>query len=90
MVFRMTSSTVVFVVLGILVTGTLIRVAMGPTVWDRLIGVGLVASKVTMGAVIVALVSGESYVLDVALIFAVIGFLAQVLIARYIERKGDI
>lgn len=86
----MTTSAIAFIVLAVLVTGTLIRVAWGPTVWDRLIGVGLIASKVTMGGVIVALVSGESYILDVALIFAVIGFLAQVLIARYIERRGDI
>jgi multicomponent Na+:H+ antiporter subunit F len=86
----MTTSTIAFIVLAVLVTGTLIRVALGPTVWDRLIGVGLIASKVTMGGVIVALVSGESYILDVALIFAVIGFLAQVLISRYIERRGDI
>ncbi len=86
----MHSAGFVFVLLAVLVTGTLVRIAMGPTVWDRLIGVGLIASKVTMGGVLIALISGESYVLDVALIFAVIGFLAQVLIARFIERKGDV
>ena len=86
----MLSAGFVFVVLAGLVTGTLVRIVIGPTVWDRLIGVGRIASKVTMGGILIALISGESYVLDVALIFAVIGFLAQVLIARYIERKGDV
>ncbi len=77
-------------VLVVLILGTIVRIAIGPTTWDRLIGIGLIASKVTIAAVIMALYFEESYILDVALIIAIIGFLAKVLIARYIERSGNV
>ncbi len=81
---------IAMLVLVALTVGTVVRVFIGPTVWDRLIGVGLVASKVTIVAVLMSLYFEESYILDIALILAVIGFLAKILIARYLERQGDL
>ncbi len=81
---------IALLLIALLTVGTVIRVFIGPTVWDRLIGIGLIASKVTIAAVLMSLYFEESYILDIALILAIIGFLAKVLIARYIERSGDI
>ena len=86
----MTVVEIALLVIVLLTVGTVIRVFIGPTVWDRLIGIGLVGSKVTIAVVLMSLYFEESYILDIALILAVIGFLAKVLIARYIERGGDI
>ena len=76
--------------LTVLTAGTLVRVLIGPTVWDRLLGIGLTATKITLAAVVLALYFEEGYFVDVALILAIIGFLAKLLIARYIERSGDL
>ncbi len=77
-------------VVGVLILGSFVRVMMGPTVWDRLLGVGLMATKVAMATVLVGLILSESFIFDLALAFAILGFLLKVLIARYVERQGDV
>lgn len=76
------------ILIGLSTIGSLVRVVIGPTIWDRLLGVGLSASKVTLGVLIVALQIGESYIFDLALLFSVLGFLVTVLLARFVERRG--
>lgn len=68
--------------------GSLVRVLTGPTIWDRLLGISLTASKVTLAVVLAAFVVGESYILDLALLFSLLGFLITVLLARFVERRG--
>ena len=70
--------------------GSLIRVIIGPTVWDRLLGIGLAASKVTLAVVVTAVSVPESYLLDLAMLFSILGFLVTVLLSRYIERRGRV
>ena len=74
--------------IGISTIGSLIRVVTGPTIWDRLLGIGLSASKITLGVIIVGLSMSESYIFDLALLFSVLGFLVTVLLARFVERRG--
>jgi multicomponent Na+:H+ antiporter subunit F len=79
--------------LGMLVlsaAGSLVRVVIGPTVWDRLLGIGLSASKITLAVVLTAVSIPEPYLLDLALMFSVLGFLVTVLVSRYIERRGQV
>lgn len=76
--------------LGISTFGSLIRVIIGPTIWDRLLGIGLGASKITLGVIILAVSIPENYLLDLALLFSVLGFLVTVLLARFVERRGVI
>ncbi len=68
--------------------GSLVRVLTGPTIWDRLLGISLTASKVTLAVVLASFVVGESYILDLALLFSLLGFLITVLLARFVERRG--
>ena len=70
--------------------GSLVRVIIGPTVWDRMLGLGLTASKVTLGVILTAFLFEESYILDLALLFSILGFLVTVLLARYVERRGSL
>lgn len=74
----------------VLICATVLRILIGPTVWDRLIGIGLIATKVTVAGVFAAVFFEAGYMLDMALIFAVLGFLATVIIARFIERRGTL
>lgn len=75
-------------ILGLSTFGSLIRVIIGPTIWDRLLGIGLGASKITLGVIILAISIPENYLLDLALLFSVLGFLVTVLLARFVERRG--
>ncbi|TVQ27856.1 MAG: pH regulation protein F [Spirochaetaceae bacterium] len=74
--------------IGVSTIGSLIRVVIGPTIWDRLLGIGLSASKITLGVIIIGLSISESYIFDLALLFSVLGFLVTVLLARFVERRG--
>lgn len=62
-----------------------IRVIKGPTIWDRLLGFNLISSKIVMSIVLYALLIDKSYVLDIALVYSVFGFMSVVLIARFIK-----
>lgn len=76
------------VLIGLSTVGSLVRVVIGPTIWDRLLGIGLGASKITLGVVMVSLSISESYILDLALLFAILGFLVTVLLSRFVEQRG--
>ncbi len=80
--------TAAIIVIGISTVGSLVRVVIGPTIWDRMLGVGLGASKITLGVIITSLSIDESYILDLALLFSILGFLVTVLLARFVERRG--
>ena len=70
--------------------GSLIRVIIGPTVWDRMLGLGLTTSKVTLAVILASFIHQEPYILDIAMLFSLLGFLVTVLLARFVERKGNI
>ena len=77
-------------VLAVLVALVTIRLILGPTVWDRLLALNMIFSKMTVAIVVLAILTGRSFYLDVALVYAVLGFVGMVLIARFIERRGDL
>ncbi|MFP4376716.1 MAG: monovalent cation/H+ antiporter complex subunit F [Spirochaetales bacterium] len=76
------------VVLAGLALGGLIRILFGPTVWDRLLGMSLISSKIIVAIVIVAVILERSFLMDIAIIYSLLGFISSVLIARFIEKKG--
>ncbi len=86
----MTFFQVVLSVLAVLVALVTIRLIFGPTVWDRMLALNMIFSKMTVAIVVLAILTGRSFYLDVALVYAVLGFVGMVLIARFIERRGDL
>ncbi len=82
--------SITLAVLGLLLVGSLIRVVIGPTVWDRLLGLNLVTAKLVMAIVTFAFLLDRTFLLDVAIVYTLLGFIASVLIARFIERKGQV
>lgn len=74
--------------LALSAVGSLIRVLIGPTIWDRLLGLGLTASKVTLAAILTSFLFDAPYILDLAMLFSLLGFLVVVLLARFVERRG--
>ena len=78
------------VILTLLSLGGLVRVLEGPTVWDRLMGFALFSSKVIIIVILLGFLIDKSYMIDVALVYGVLGFIGTIMIARFIERRGNI
>lgn len=69
---------------------TAVKVISGPSIWDRLLGFNLFSSKIIMIIILIALLSNQSYLLDIALVYALLGFVGIVFIAGFIQKKGKI
>lgn len=85
----MTFYHAVLFVLALLTIGGIIRVVIGPTIWDRLLGLNLISSKIIMAIIVFALMIQRTFLLDIAIVYALLGFIGSVLIARFIERKAN-
>ncbi|SDJ61359.1 monovalent cation/H+ antiporter complex subunit F [Alkalibacterium thalassium] len=82
-------SIVLAIIAGLSVFG-LVRVLDGPTIWDRMLGFALFSSKVIVAAVLIGIIINRTYMIDVAIIYGVLGFIGTIMIARFVERKGDV
>lgn len=80
----------IIIVLAIFSLAGLYRVLSGPTIWDRLLGSALFSSKVIIIAILIGMLIDRSFAVDVALLYALLGFIGTIMIARFVERRGDI
>lgn len=64
------------------------RIIIGPTIWDRLLGLNLVTTKLIMLIVLIASLRQETFLLDIALIYALLGFIGITFMSIYIQNKG--
>lgn len=74
--------TVVLLGLGVGLLLALIRSICGPRVADRIIGVNLIGTLGALCIVLLALLLGEGFIIDVALIYCLVSFLAVIVLAR--------
>lgn len=75
-------------ILGLAMLLALVRLLVGPSTPDRVVALDLLAA-IGIGAIAVASVaSGEGAFLDVAIVVGLVGFLATVAFARYLERQA--
>ncbi|MCR3905977.1 MAG: monovalent cation/H+ antiporter complex subunit F [Tenericutes bacterium] len=72
------------VVLVLMSFVALYRAFKGPTAADRIVAINIIATKVTTIIVLIALVTKQSSYVNVALIYAMIGFLATIGVAKYL------
>ncbi len=67
---------------------SLYRVLGGPTVWDRLSGLGLIGTKTIVLLVLLGFVmERETIYVDIALSYALISFIGSLALAKYFEAK---
>lgn len=79
------------ILMGILVLLSLlsaIRVILGPSLWDRLLGLNLVTSKLLMLIILIAFVKNQTFILDLALVYALLSFMGIIFFSIYVQRKG--
>lgn len=66
----------------------IVRLVKGPSLADRVVALDLMTALIVSFCGLFALKSGETAYLDVAIVLALIGFLATVALARFIERRS--
>ncbi len=76
-----------FVLIGIGVILSFIRVIIGPTSSDRVAALDTMNVMLTGLIVVLAYVFNRSIYLDIALVYALLSFLETIVISRYLEGR---
>ena len=74
-------------VLGLALLLTLVRLAKGPTIADRVVALDLLGTLGISVVAVAALATGNAVYLDVAIVLALLAFLGTVAFAAYRERS---
>ncbi|MCL2753654.1 MAG: monovalent cation/H+ antiporter complex subunit F [Defluviitaleaceae bacterium] len=78
--------TYVLLIKFFIVAMYLLRTVMGPSIWDRLLGMNLVASKTIMIIAIFASMNEITFLVDFAIIYALFGFIGTIFIALFLSK----
>jgi multicomponent Na+:H+ antiporter subunit F len=60
-----------------------IRVLKGPAIWDRVLGMNVVATKIIITIIIYASLNDTAFLLDFAIIYTLSGFIGTIYIALF-------
>jgi len=63
------------------------RIIEGPSIWNRLLGVNLIMTKIILMIVIYASMHDTGYFLDFAIIYAVCGFIGTIFLANFMSDR---
>ena len=74
----------VLIVLGIMLFLLLLRLCLGPTVADRLVAVNMMGTIVMVIIATLAIMMQEGYLVDICIIYAMISFLAVIVLSKVI------
>ena len=81
------------VILAVLFFSCLIRAVVGPRMADRIVAVNMMGTMVMVAIAILAVMVQEGYLVDICLIYAMISFLAVIILTKvymgvYLEWKN--
>lgn len=84
---------VFLIILAILFFACLIRAVIGPRMADRIVAVNMMGTMVIVAIAILAVMLQEGYLVDICLIYAMISFLAVIILTKvymgvYMEWKS--
>lgn len=74
--------TSVLAIFGVFMFICLFRAVIGPTTADRVISINMIGSIVIMLIILLSLMMNEGFLVDMAVIYALLSFLAVVILGR--------
>ena len=74
--------TITLSILGVLLFPCLLRAIRGPRIADRVVGINMIGTIIIMMIAILALMLQEGYLVDIAIIYAMLSFLAVVVLVK--------
>ena len=69
-----------------------VMVVRGPSIWDRLLGMNLISTKIIIIIIVFASVYETAYLLDFAIIYTLFGFIGVIFVALFLlgrTKKGE-
>jgi multicomponent Na+:H+ antiporter subunit F len=76
---------IVLIAILLCVIMAIVRVIIGPTIPDRVVGVDTINTIVIVGMVIFGAAYEEVIYIDVAIVYALLSFISTLFIAKYLE-----
>lgn len=76
---------IAMIVLIVLSGFVFVRVLIGPSITDRVISINVLGTKVSMMIILLSFITNQESYVSVALIFAMIAFVATIGISKYID-----
>ncbi|MFO8126889.1 monovalent cation/H+ antiporter complex subunit F [Yoonia sp.] len=80
---------ITFVMVMLSLAIAFIRLAKGPSLADRVVALDMMTVSIIAVCGVTAVATGVGALLDVALVLALVGFLATVALARFAERRDS-
>lgn len=82
----------ILIILAVLLVLCLVRAIIGPRIADRIVAVNMMGTMVIVMIAVLALMLGEGYLVDICIIYALISFLAVIVLTKvymgvYAEKK---
>ncbi len=77
---------IILYVLIPLILLSVIRVFMGPTIWDRLLSLNAISNKLVIAIVVLASAKYSRMFIDVAIIYALLSFIGIVFMADFMKK----
>jgi len=63
------------------------RIIEGPSIWNRLLGMNLISTKIILMIIAFASIHNTAYFLDFAIIYAVCGFIGTIFLANFMSDR---
>lgn len=82
-----TAIDISFILVMLGVVGGFIRLVKGPSLPDRIVALDMMTVLIVSFCGLYAILAEETAFVDVAIVVAIIGFLATVALARFVERS---
>ncbi|MDY0023995.1 MAG: monovalent cation/H+ antiporter complex subunit F [Candidatus Izemoplasmatales bacterium] len=64
----------------------LYRAVKGPSAEDRIVAINMISTKVTVVIAMIALISYQAFYVDIALVYALLGFIATIGLAKLLMK----
>ena len=85
---------IILIVLAVMLVLCLIRAVIGPRIADRLVSINMMGTMIMCIIIILGVIMDEGYLADIALIYAMISFLAVVVLTKvytgvYLQEKAN-
>ena len=74
--------TIALVVIGLLILACLVRAIRGPRIADRVIAANMTGTLIVITICILSFLMNEGYLVDIAMIYTMLSFLAVVLLTK--------
>ena len=73
---------VILIILALMLFACLVRAIKGPRVSDRIVAVNMMGTMVMVMIAVLSLMLDESFLIDICLIYAMVSFLAVIVISK--------